>query len=108
MVTKVFVSVRAIALCHNVTPTYEEGEVDADETEVDQDQEAKVVYQASSPDEVSRQTKPILTRHLKPNKLWYLNYIKEWAILNNAIAHDRKPSFYWSIHHHKPGAFFAN
>ncbi|XP_033626415.1 probable phospholipid-transporting ATPase IIA isoform X1 [Asterias rubens] len=53
VVTKVFESVRAIALCHNVTPTYEEGEVDADETEVDQDQEAKVVYQASSPDEVA-------------------------------------------------------
>ena len=56
MVTKVYESVKAIALCHNVTPTYEDGEADAEETEVDQDQEAKVVYQASSPDEVSRQT----------------------------------------------------
>ena len=52
MVTKVYESVKAIALCHNVTPTYEDGEINPEEAEADQAKEGKVVYQASSPDEV--------------------------------------------------------
>ncbi|XP_038070478.1 probable phospholipid-transporting ATPase IIB [Patiria miniata] len=53
VVTKVYESVKAIALCHNVTPTYEDGEINPEETEADQANESKVVYQASSPDEVA-------------------------------------------------------
>ena len=51
--SKVTEAVLALALCHNVTPVYEEGEGgDPDVPEVDQAQ-GKVSYQASSPDEVA-------------------------------------------------------
>nr|XP_054762202.1 probable phospholipid-transporting ATPase IIB [Lytechinus pictus] len=51
VVTRVFESVRALALCHNVTPVEEE---DAERLVInDGDQEARIVYQASSPDEVA-------------------------------------------------------
>lgn len=57
-VTRVSEAVKALALCHNVTPVYEtvEGGSDAEQsdTEADQQINQKVVYQASSPDEVSR------------------------------------------------------
>ena len=49
--TRVFEAVRAIALCHNVTPVYED-ENNADATEADQHSQQSVSYQASSPDEV--------------------------------------------------------
>jgi len=47
-------AVLAIALCHNVTPVYDEND-DKDRPEVDQAQDlgSKVTYQASSPDEVA-------------------------------------------------------
>jgi phospholipid-translocating ATPase len=50
-------AVKAIALCHNVTPVYEavaeslEGSEQSD-TEADQQSQQRVSYQASSPDEV--------------------------------------------------------
>ena len=47
-----FEAVRALALCHNVTPVYEDTDMQIDSPEADRDMEAKVVYQASSPDEV--------------------------------------------------------
>ena len=50
--TRVFEAVRALALCHNVTPVYEDTDMQIDSPEADRDMEAKVVYQASSPDEV--------------------------------------------------------
>ncbi|CAL1295013.1 unnamed protein product [Larinioides sclopetarius] len=62
VVTRVQEAVRALALCHNVTPVYEEMESvcidtsDADgncETEADQQSNQSFVYQASSPDEVA-------------------------------------------------------
>lgn len=55
VVTRVFEAVKAIALCHNVTPVYEaSGREDwEDEAEADQQShQQKVTYQASSPDEV--------------------------------------------------------
>ncbi|XP_076448860.1 putative phospholipid-transporting ATPase IIB isoform X2 [Babylonia areolata] len=54
-VTKVFEAVRAIALCHNVTPVYEEDETSeaGQATEADQHSQQSVSYQASSPDEVA-------------------------------------------------------
>ena len=54
-VTKVFEAVRAIALCHNVTPVYDEDENSeaAQAPEADQHSQQAVSYQASSPDEVS-------------------------------------------------------
>lgn len=53
VVTRVYEAVRAIALCHNVTPVYEDDEeVDSDYTEADRQSRQTVVYQASSPDEV--------------------------------------------------------
>ena len=57
VVTRVCDAVKAIAVCHNVTPVYE-GDSDASEsseqsdTEVDQQSQQRVSYQASSPDEV--------------------------------------------------------
>ena len=51
VVTRVLEAVQALALCHNVTPVYEDRE-DYDMTEADQQSQQTVVYQASSPDEV--------------------------------------------------------
>nr|XP_006814167.1 PREDICTED: probable phospholipid-transporting ATPase IIB-like [Saccoglossus kowalevskii] len=56
VVTRVHAAVKALALCHNVTPVYENDNENGEETETveaDKDQEAKVTYQASSPDEVA-------------------------------------------------------
>ncbi|KAK3086037.1 hypothetical protein FSP39_012460 [Pinctada imbricata] len=54
VITRVFEAVRAIALCHNVTPVYEDTDgATSDETEADQQSHQTVVYQASSPDEVA-------------------------------------------------------
>ncbi|XP_048762604.1 probable phospholipid-transporting ATPase IIB [Ostrea edulis] len=55
VITRVFEAVRALALCHNVTPVYEESENSevGYETEADQQSQQQVVYQASSPDEVA-------------------------------------------------------
>ncbi|GBM70525.1 putative phospholipid-transporting ATPase IIB [Araneus ventricosus] len=62
VVTRVQEAVRALALCHNVTPVYEETEsvcIDTSEaggnceTEADQQSNQSFVYQASSPDEVA-------------------------------------------------------
>jgi phospholipid-translocating ATPase len=54
-VTRVLEAVKSLALCHNVTPTYEGGDRiggSSDDTEADQHSNQQVVYQASSPDEV--------------------------------------------------------
>ncbi|XP_012936830.1 probable phospholipid-transporting ATPase IIB isoform X3 [Aplysia californica] len=56
VLTRVVEAVRAIALCHNVTPVYEEssnGDVKSDDTEADQQLKQRVSYQASSPDEIA-------------------------------------------------------
>ncbi|XP_059148847.1 probable phospholipid-transporting ATPase IIB isoform X3 [Physella acuta] len=56
VLTRVVEAVRAIALCHNVTPVFEEstnGDVKNDDTEADQQLKQKVTYQASSPDEIA-------------------------------------------------------
>ena len=58
VVTRVCDAVQAIAVCHNVTPVYEatSDTVDSTEhsdTEVDQQSQQRVSYQASSPDEVT-------------------------------------------------------
>ena len=55
-VTRVFEAARAISLCHNVTPVYDEGRTNADTPtvpEADQHSQQIVSYQASSPDEVN-------------------------------------------------------
>ena len=52
VVTRVLEAVQALALCHNVTPVYEDKE-DYDMTEADQQSQQTVIYQASSPDEVN-------------------------------------------------------
>ena len=57
VVTRIFEAVKAIALCHNVTPVYEVEDEDIEENgdiEADQQSQQQVVYQASSPDEVSQ------------------------------------------------------
>ncbi|CAL4060980.1 unnamed protein product, partial [Meganyctiphanes norvegica] len=52
--TRVGEAVKAIALCHNVTPVYENGANSAmDEAEADIQAMQNVTYQAASPDEVS-------------------------------------------------------
>ena len=56
VLTRVVEAVRAVALCHNVTPVYENSgssEVCGDDTEADQQFNQRVSYQASSPDEVN-------------------------------------------------------
>ncbi|XP_055890293.1 probable phospholipid-transporting ATPase IIB isoform X1 [Biomphalaria glabrata] len=52
VLTRVVEAVRAIALCHNVTPVFEETS-NGDDTEADQQLKQKVTYQASSPDEIA-------------------------------------------------------
>jgi len=55
VVTRVQQAIKAIALCHNVTPVYEDSdpdEIDLDQPEADQQIDRHVTYQASSPDEV--------------------------------------------------------
>lgn len=56
VVTRVCDAVKAIALCHNVTPVYEAAETsessEQSDTEADQQSQQRVTYQASSPDEV--------------------------------------------------------
>ena len=49
--TKIAEAVKALALCHNVTPVFEQFDYDAPEQ--DQALDNKVTYQASSPDEVA-------------------------------------------------------
>ncbi|XP_059477594.1 probable phospholipid-transporting ATPase IIB isoform X2 [Neocloeon triangulifer] len=54
--SRVLEAVKALALCHNVTPTYEtsdRSENGSDEAEADQHSSQEVIYQASSPDEVA-------------------------------------------------------
>ena len=58
--TRVQEAVKALSLCHNVTPVTEETEsnpnvVNGDIEMAEQGENAKVNYQASSPDEVSSQ-----------------------------------------------------
>ncbi|KAK2148328.1 hypothetical protein LSH36_502g02038 [Paralvinella palmiformis] len=56
VVTRVQQAIKAIALCHNVTPVYEDSdpdEIDLDQPEADQQIDRHVTYQASSPDEVA-------------------------------------------------------
>lgn len=55
VMTRVVEAVRAIALCHNVTPVFDESQnsdVKSEDTEADQQLKQRVTYQASSPDEV--------------------------------------------------------
>ena len=59
VVTRVLEAVQALALCHNVTPVYEDRE-DYDMTEADQQSQQTVVYQASSPDEVTENSSWVL------------------------------------------------
>lgn len=57
VVTRVVDAVKALALCHNVTPVYEDvvegSDTEQSDTEADQQSHQSVVYQASSPDEVA-------------------------------------------------------
>lgn len=57
VVSRVQEAVRALALCHNVTPVYEKGMLSGSkeniDTEADQEIKHSFVYQASSPDEVA-------------------------------------------------------
>lgn len=48
--TRVTEAVKALAICHNVTPVYDAGEAGDEEMDYGVDREA--TYQASSPDEV--------------------------------------------------------
>ena len=53
VVTRVHEAIKAIALCHNVTPVFEQSDAnESSEIEADQQNEQQVTYQASSPDEV--------------------------------------------------------
>lgn len=47
-----FVIFQALAICHNVSPVYEEG-VESDLIEADQNHVKPISYQASSPDEIA-------------------------------------------------------
>ena len=53
VVTRVHEAIKAVALCHNVTPVFEQRDSgESSEIEADQQNEEQVTYQASSPDEV--------------------------------------------------------
>ena len=71
---RVIEATRAIGLCHNVTPVYEDAavaEIQSDETEVDQQLCQRVTYQASSPDEVCCFTYLIFIFELKKVFFYY-------------------------------------
>ena len=51
--TRVAEAVKALALCHNVTPVFENEEGEGDDNLAEADRNNKVTYQASSPDEVA-------------------------------------------------------
>ncbi|KAL4235196.1 ATP synthase subunit 9 [Mactra antiquata] len=55
VVTRVLEAVQALALCHNVTPVYDDSKSEETSLQVEADQQSQqtVVYQASSPDEVA-------------------------------------------------------
>ena len=63
VVTRVHEAVKAIALCHNVTPVLEDDDAapggESYEIEADQEVNDHVVYQASSPDEVRKNNKTL-------------------------------------------------
>ncbi|CAH1710643.1 unnamed protein product [Chironomus riparius] len=50
---RVWEAVKALALCHNVTPVYEETDTEAIAKSVSVEIQAEKVYQASSPDEIA-------------------------------------------------------
>jgi len=50
-------AVKALAICHNVTPVTESSTEVEDDPEMDYGVETQVMYQASSPDEVSKKYK---------------------------------------------------
>ncbi|XP_065676053.1 probable phospholipid-transporting ATPase IIA [Hydra vulgaris] len=52
VVTRVYEAVKALALCHNVTPVVDE-KIQTSQTEVNDIRSDDIVYQASSPDEVA-------------------------------------------------------
>ena len=52
-VTRIAEGVKALALCHNVTPVFDENQVDSEVAESEQNVNTNVTYQASSPDEVA-------------------------------------------------------
>jgi phospholipid-translocating ATPase len=52
-VTRITEAVKALALCHNVTPVFENSEPDAVEADRNNTASQTVSYQASSPDEVA-------------------------------------------------------
>lgn len=58
VISKNYEAVKAVALCHNVTPVYDEDDYDLESPEAER--KDKVVYQASSPDEVLK----LFYRHL--------------------------------------------
>ena len=78
VVTRIHEAIKAIALCHNVTPVYEEADEleESLETEADQQDLQEVSYQASSPDEVSRTWGYITT------KPFFLNLNHVFCILH--------------------------
>ncbi|PIK43027.1 putative phospholipid-transporting ATPase IIA [Apostichopus japonicus] len=51
VISKNYEAVKAVALCHNVTPVYDDDDYDLESPEAER--KDKVVYQASSPDEVA-------------------------------------------------------
>jgi len=55
VVTRVLEAVQALALCHNVTPVFEDDPQEETSLQIEADQQSQqtVVYQASSPDEVA-------------------------------------------------------
>ncbi|XP_060556239.1 probable phospholipid-transporting ATPase IIB isoform X2 [Ruditapes philippinarum] len=55
VVTRVLDAVQALALCHNVTPVFDDDKSEETSLQVEADQQSQqtVVYQASSPDEVA-------------------------------------------------------
>jgi len=54
---KIFHSLQAISICHNVTPIFEKNEGDSDDEEMDVGIHRPAVFQASSPDEVKLSNK---------------------------------------------------
>jgi len=76
VITRVCDAVKAIAVCHNVTPVYEGSSTDTSDTseqsdtEVDQQSQQRVSYQASSPDEVKQYFHYLINVKVNNEQTW--------------------------------------
>lgn len=79
--TRVGEAVKALALCHNVTPVYEDGSGQPPEESQNGDQPHTVLYQASSPDEVCHWSSDFGLLSLVPTSRFLCTILKTYIFV---------------------------